>query len=57
MPLFVSTMFPLPAHPINEIASSTSPVFTDLFPIVAFVGGILLAVAIATAIVRMLMPR
>jgi len=50
-------MFPLPSHPISDIASTTAPVFEDLFPIVALIGGILLALLIAGSIIRWLTGR
>jgi len=50
-------LFTIPSNALAQIGSTSAPVFEDLFPVVALVGGILLAITIAVLIIRMLMHK
>lgn len=50
--MLYGTLFTLPNDALNQIGDVSAPVFTDMFPLVAIVGGIFLALGIALKLIR-----
>lgn len=50
----LTTLLPLPDDALEMIATSSGPMFTDLFPVIAWIAGILLAIAVGAMLLKSL---
>lgn len=53
----LGTLFTVPSDALTQIGNVSAPVFSDMFPLVAVVGGIFLAIGVALVLIRTLMGR